>query len=214
LGDIVGFGIVAVAVGSAAVGVGRKIYERWSARRELRAKQPLDAGSPEGAVVRVTGVVRVLDETFLAPLSGRTCVVARSRVSAGNGMTSRALRPKESITMVRFVIDRGAEGQVVIEGKHVLLDLAPLRIRSQKFERLRREQFLVAQAVPLRETGRARFEETIVEPGSRVSVAGLVMKDLPAEPVADELGFRETAPPNLRLAGNVEHPLVIGEPVD
>jgi hypothetical protein len=41
-----------------------------------------------------------------------------------------------------------------------------------------------------------------------------MMKDLPATPASEELGFRDAARPNLRLAGNVEHPLVIGEPVD
>ena len=116
--------------------------------------------------------------------------------------------------MVPFIIDRGAEGRVVVEGEHVLLDLSPLHLKRTDIEESRRQQFLIAQALPLREMSRAMFEETILEPGKRVSVAGLMMKDLPTEPVPEELGFRETAAPNLRVAGNVEHPLVIGEPVD
>jgi len=212
--DIAGFGILAIAVGSAAIGAGRKLLERRRARRELREKTPLDAHSPEGEVVRVTGSVRVLDQPLIAPLSGLTCVVFRSRVQSGGKLTSRAMRPRESIAMVPFIIDRGPEGQVLVEGKHVLLDLAPLAMKRQEIEQSRREQFLVKQGFTLRELGRAVFEETVVEPYMRVSVAGLMMKDLPTAPASEELGFRDAAPPNLRIAGNVEHPLVIGEPVD
>jgi hypothetical protein len=174
----------------------------------------LAATSPEGGVVRVTGIVQVLDETLEAPLSGRTCVVVRSRVRANRNMTDQARPAKETIAMVTFVIDRGAEGRLVIEGKHVLLDLPPLKLRRTDIEKARRERILLQHGFTLRDLGRAHFEETVVEPGARVSVAGLMMKDLPTAPVADERGFRDEMPPNLRLAGNVEHPLVIGEPVD
>jgi hypothetical protein len=212
--DFVGYGILAVFAGSVAVGGARKLLERRRARRELREKPPLGASSREGEVVRVTGVVRVLDETLEAPLTGRSCVVARSRVVSGTKLTSRAQRPKESMAMVPFIVDRGADGLVVIEGKHVLLDLSPLPVKRDALDEHRRRQFLLLHGLSVKETSRAIFEETLVEPGARVSVAGLMMKDLPTEPVPEELGFRETAPPNLRVAGNVEHPLVIGEPVD
>lgn len=214
MGDFFGLGIVAVAVGSAAIGAGRKVLERRRARRELREKQPLSARSPEGQVVRVTGVVEVLDGTLEAPLSGKSCVVYRARVSAGGKLTSRAQRPKELAAMIPFVIDRGAQGRVVIEGNHALLDVAPLSMRRDKIDPERRSQLLVRVGYALRELGRAHYDETVIEPGMRVSVAGLMMKDLVTQPVNDELGFRDAPPTNLRLAGNVEHPLVIGDPVD
>lgn len=214
MADFFGLGILTVALGSAAIGAGRKVLERRRARRELRAKRPLDPRSPEGEVVRVTGIVQVLDATLEAPLSGTPCVVYRSRVTAGAKLTSRAHRPREQIAMVPFVIDRGAQGRVLIEGEHVLLDVKPLTLRRTKIAQNRREQLLMRVGLPLREIGRALFEETVVEPGARVSVAGLMMKDLATQPVAEELGFRDAPPTNLRLAGNVEHPLVIGEPVD
>ncbi|HEU4611888.1 MAG TPA: hypothetical protein VFS15_07415 [Kofleriaceae bacterium] len=214
MSDFVGFGILTVVAGSAAIGAARKIIERRRARRELREKPPLDTSVPEGAVVRVTGTVHVLDATVTAPLSGRTCVVVRSRVTAGGKLTSRAQRPLEEIAMVPFAIDRGAQGRVVVEGEHALLDLRPLHLRGKAFDRARHERFLIAQGLAVREITRAQFEETVVEPGMRVSVAGLMMKDLPTEPAADERGFRDAPATNLRIAGNVEHPLVIGEPVD
>jgi hypothetical protein len=54
------------------------------------------------------------------------------------------------------------------------------------------------------------FEEVIVEPGMRVTIAGLMMKDLTGAPPEGEAGYREEAPASLRLAGDVAHPLVIG----
>ena len=98
MSDFIGLGILAVAVGSAAIGGGRKLLERRRARRELRAKAPLDAHSPEGQVVRITGSVRVLDDTLTAPLSGLTCVVYRSCVQSGGRLTSRASASANSVT--------------------------------------------------------------------------------------------------------------------
>ncbi len=197
-----------------AVGAARKVIERRRARRELNEKVRLGAASPEGELVRVTGVVEAQGETLEAPLSGRTCVVSRSRVLPIGKLTSHAHRPKESFAIVPFIIDRGPEGRVLVEGTHALLDLAPLKLKRTKIDPQRRAQFLALHGLTMREGGRAMFEETIVEPGARISVVGLLMKDMPTEPAPEERGFRDSAPPNLRLAGNVEHPLVIGAPVD
>ena len=212
MSDFVGATFIALLAGSAAIGAGRKIIERRRARRELRQKPPLDAASPEGETVRVTGVVRVAEDTLVAPLSGRTCVVARSQVTIGYRLTSRAMRPQELVQMVPFVLDRGSDGIVRVEGHHVLLDLRPLPRRE--LERGRREHFLVLQGYTVRDARRAIFAETLVEPGDRVSVSGLVMKDLSSEPPREELGFREPVPTSIRIAGNAEHPLAIGEPID
>ena len=38
------------------------------------------------------------------------------------------------------------------------------------------------------------FEEVIIEPGMRVTIAGLMMKDLAAVPPEGEAGYREDAP--------------------
>ena len=215
MSDFTGFGLIAIVAGSALIGAGRKLLERRRARRELRTKPLLAASSPEGEVVRVTGIVQLVDdESVTAPLSGRMCVVARSRVKAGGKLTSQAHRPEESLAIVPFIIDRGERGRVLVEGNHALLDLAPLHLKRKQIELDRRAQFCALHGLSAKEVSRAFFEETIVEPGQRVSVAGLMMKDLPVEPAPEERGFRDSAAPNLRLAGNVEHPLVIGAPVD
>jgi hypothetical protein len=206
--DLFGLGILIVVLGSAAIGSGRRILERRRARRELREKPALVAASREGTWVRVTGVVRVDEQTLEAPLSGVTCVVFRARITAGRHLARRAARPTQQLAMVPFVLDRGAEGAVSIEGEHALLDLPPRDLR--KADRARRDRFALAQGVSLKEAARAIYEETVVEPGAVIAVAGMVMKDPVTAPPTAELGFRDAPPPALRLAGNADHPLVIG----
>jgi hypothetical protein len=216
MSGITGIAFITMFAGSAAIGVGRQILERRRARRELRDKAPLSANSREGNVLRVTGIVRVADSILTAPLSARECVVVRSRVRSGQGIMARAQRPYETIAMVPFIIDRGAtQGTVRIEGEHVLLDVAPLKLKRGDIAIDRRQNFLARHGISHREAGRALFDETIVEAGMRVSVAGLMMKDLADEPVVDERGFRDDAiATTLRIAGNAEHPIVIGDPID
>jgi hypothetical protein len=57
------------------------------------------------------------------------------------------------------------------------------------------------------------FEEVIVLPGMRITVAGLVMLEIPG-PSVGELGFRDLPPARIRLVGDAEHPIVIGTAVD
>ena len=206
--ELVGWGMLAVAATSAAIGQLRRAAERRRARRELRTKPVLDPSTTEGDVVRVTGIVRAI-EPLTAPLSGRECVVYRSRVDA-TSLLFRREAPRgrhEAIRLSPFVIDRGAEGTVLVDGTHALLDLPALKLGD---DRARREQFLLSHGVPIREVARARFEETIVEPGMTVSVAGLIMLDTAEEPSSVERHFREAPPPTLRLTGNADHPLAIG----
>ncbi len=204
--------MLSVTAGSAAIGAARRILERRRARRELREKPLLQPQSTEGTVVRATGIVRVLDRTLIAPLSGIECVVVRSRVTTGRG----AMAPSEVFAMVPFLLER-ADGTVSIEGAHALLDLDPIarvgkRAKSPA-DSARRDAFVLAQGVDRKRAARAIFAETVVEPGMTVTVAGLMMKDVIEAPVeTDERGFREAGPVALRLAGNADHPLVIGAP--
>lgn len=213
--DFAGFGFLALIAGSAAIGFGRKVLERRRARRTIRQQAPLASDSPEGVTVRATGVARADDMTLLAPLSNRPCLVVRSRVTTGKGFAGLAARPKETITMVPFLLDRGADGIVRVEGHHVLLDLPPIQLRGDHTDVERQQLFMSTHGLPLRDHGEASFEETLVLPGDRITVAGLVMKDVADAPVVDgERGFRDEQPTTLRLAGNAAHPLAIGRPLD
>jgi hypothetical protein len=207
--DFVGWGIFVVAVGSATVGATRRFLERRRARRELVTKPVLGPASPDGAVVRVTGIVRAI-EPLSAPLSGRECVVFRARVDTTNWIVRRGggHGVHEWLELTPFLLDRGEQGTVRVEGSHALLDLPATVLRVP--DRLRRDQFLARMGARTKHGARARYEETLVEPGMRVSIAGLVMMDPAEEPSTRELHFRDAPPPSLRLTGNLEHPLAIG----
>ncbi len=216
--DIIWLVMIGTAAGSAALGGARKLLERRSARRELARHPPLGTQTPDGTVVRVTGVVRVRDTLIVAPLSGVECVAARARVTSGNWQTRRALKPREWFAIVSFVLERAAEPPILVEGVHAKLDLAPERLERAKRgspELARREQLMLQLGDRQALATRADFEEVVVRPGMRVSIAGLMMLALPDAPPAsgNELGFRDQAPSTLRLVGNATHPLVIGAPI-
>ncbi len=207
MSNIAGLAILAAAVGSAALTAGRKIVERRRARRVLRERPELEASSPEGSEVRVTGVVRVLEDTLEAPLSGRTCVVFRSRIYAKRRVARVALHPQETLRMVPFLVERADGSRVTVDGKHVLLDLDPIKPPADS---PRRTQLALALGVSIKDLRGANFEEIVVEEGMRVSIAGLMMKDITDAPPTGELAFRDAEAPALRIAGDAAHPLVVG----
>lgn len=208
---IMGWTVIAVAGGSALIGIGRRMMERRRVRRELRERPALASDTNEGTVVTVEGTVRAL-EPVTAPLSGRPCAVYRSMVDATNWIVRGASRKglSEMTVVTPFLVDRGAEGTVLVEGTFAVLDVPMENLK--KIDRQRREHFLVANGVPAKQRHRAGLVEWVVADGDRVRVAGLVMHDPASEPDAGsaERDFRDAPPPTLRITGNVDHPLAIG----
>jgi hypothetical protein len=216
--DYIGVIIGGTAVVSAAIGGTRKLVERRRVRRDLAVSPDLGAKTPEGTVVRVTGVVRKRDTLIVAPLSGTECVAARARVTTGLWYTRGATKPREWFAIVSFVVDRDGEPPVVVEGQHARIALPSPRlgrVKAGSAELARREQLLLQLGERSASALRAGCEEVAIVPGMRVSVAGLMMLDQPsAPPAADDARlFRELPPATLRLVGNATHPLVIGRPV-
>lgn len=204
-----------LAVAAAGVWTGlraiRNRVERRRARRVLRELPALEPGTSEGASVRVTGVVRAI-EPLTAPLSGRVCVVFRARAeiptSRGSSYPTPIRERVESLELSPFVLDRGDEGTVLVDGSHAILDL-PALADGDAVPALC-EKFLVCRGLTVRDASSARFDETIVEPGATITVTGLILHDVAAEPSAAERDFRANDAPVLRLTGNADHPLAIG----
>ena len=180
-------------------GVTRRWHERARARWRLRRHDELDGDAREGDLVYVGGVVRGLDETLVAPLSGRTCVAYRSRVksSTKNASGSRG----ETMQLRPFAIERDDGSRIEVIG-----DRAIFGVGAQKLtDRDRQVSFLARHALK----GAGRFSEVAVELGARVFVGGtLVLVPRDAPPTV-ELGFRDPPPPDRQLVGNREAPLVI-----
>ena len=201
-----------VTAAAAAVGLGRRFTERGRVSRELR-RAVLGSETAEGAHVRVTGVVRVFERSLVAPLSGRACVAYRSRASArspGNRSPGKAplvsFTP-ESLVIVPFVLDRGAEGAVLVHGDHALFDVPAVDLSDCDPER--RHQFLILHGLTSEHNVTAGFKELVIEPGMTITVVGVMMKDMALAPPSDELAFREAPAPTVQLTGNRAHPLAI-----
>jgi len=208
--DFANLAVGLVMAGSAAIGATRKILERRRARRELRSRPVMEAATDEGNVVRVTGVVRAGDTTLTAPISGQTCVMYRSRVTDSMWSVRRIQLPKESFAMVPFALERDDGTRVTIEGRHALLDLPNMKLPAPKTVDLRERRTLFQKMHGIDNAHSATFEEVVVEEGMKITVAGLMMKDLAEEAPSGEAGYRDNVPAALRLAGDLEHPLVIG----
>jgi len=187
----------------------RRRVERRRVRKELRALPALEAGTPDGARVKVTGVVRAI-EPLTAPLSGRACVAFRARAeipTLGGATYPTPIQNRfELLEMSPFTIDRGTDGTVLVDGSHSLLDLPVVTDTVAELC----EKFLVGRGLTVRDASSARFEETILEAGMTVTVTGLLQHDVATAPSAAERDFRAAHAPTLRLTGNAEHPLAIG----
>jgi hypothetical protein len=210
--------LVTSGLGSAAIGVTRSLVERRRVRRELAASPQLGTKTPEGTLVRVTGIVRKRDTLIVAPLSGVECVAARARVTTGLWQVRGAYRPREWFAIVSFVLDRDGEPPVVVEGQHARIALPPEKLRRAKAgsrELVRREQLLLQLGLKATSAFRAGCQEIAIVPGMRVSIAGVMMLEVPAAAPAadDERGFRDLPATTMRLVGNATHPLVIGSPI-
>jgi hypothetical protein len=182
--------------------------ERWRARWRLREHTPLGEAREDDLVAAV-GVVRPLEETLVAPLSGRACVAYRSRVHTGLG---GIYAPRETMQVRPFVLDLGDE-EVIVEGDRAIFGLAPLRLWP--LDSGRERSFLARHAVSARAASwsTGRLSEVALVLGARVAVGGtlvLVPRDEP--PAHVELGFRDPPPPSQRIVGNRARPLVFAEP--
>ena len=207
--------VVLSLAGSGLLAANRGFWERRRARRALRRVDELDARTAEGDRVRVGGTVRALDHTLTSPLSERTCVVYRARISGASAVSTsprdrrRAAPSPDATGIVPFEVELASGDRVLIESTHALLDLRPVNLKTVGSER--RERFALSQGVSVRYSVRASFQEVIVIPGAHVTITGLLMKDASAAPPSDELAFRAVPPAKQILTGNFDHPIAIGD---
>ena len=181
----------------------RELLERWRARRAIRKFHPLVPGSPEGLGIYVTGVVRVHTETVIAPLSGLECVIARTAVrGTGRFKNMYARGWTESLLIKPFVVELRDGARAIVDGSHVVLGIPRLELPSITTER--KEAFLAREALKWP----ASFHETVLAAGARITVGGVLMRDIEYEPPRDERAFREPLA-GVRLLGGEDHPLVI-----
>jgi len=155
---------------------------RESARKRMDQAEWLDKDSKDGALVKVTGKVstREAGERFVSPLGEVRCVVLHMRALARRGRSPRG-EMIEKLEIKPFMIDDDGS-KLLVEATHALLDLAPARApKSADVRKL------------LAEVGRndanastSRCEETLVEVGATVTIAGTLVTSPVRKLVGDE----------------------------
>lgn len=203
------FGSVASRV---VVSVGGRLTERGRARHELARRPALTPSASEGDHVRVTGTVQTFERTLVAPLTGRTCVAYRSRATVhsvqtpGQANRTPMVQP-DVMLLVPFLLESGGD-HVLVDGDHALFDVSATRLTAADSER--QQQFIVQHGFRSNDGIAAGFKEVLIEPGMRVSVVGVAMRDVALATPSEESMFREGPAPTIRLTGSRAHPLAIG----
>ena len=161
---------------------------RDNARKRMAQAQWLDADSRDGALVKVTGKVHTQEpgERFVSPLAERRCVALHMRALVRRGRSPRG-EMIEKLQIKPFVIkDDGSN--VLVDATHALLDLAAAR--PPKTADVRRLLAEVGHQDANAST--SRCEETVVEVGATVTVAGTLVTS-----------------PAIRIVGDEANPIVI-----
>src|SRR5665647_1996393 len=184
-----------------------------SLRRRLRAASPSPISElREGLHCRIAGTVRVHDNTTLtAPLSGRTCVAYLLEIIETNHDWGDRLFAYDKRAIPFVLADDGhhavidpTHSQILIKATHALDRTSGFRSDPRQRALLERYQ----PDAPFRETTRIRYREWVVEPGARVTLAGVGQREV--DPFAQvERGYRDAARQRLRFVGSEELPLLV-----
>lgn len=155
---------------------------RDSARKRMAQAQWLDADSRDGALVKVTGKVHTRDagERFVSPLADIRCVVLHMRALVRRGRSSRG-EMVEKLQINPFVIEHDGS-KVLVDATHALLDVSPARQLKTADAR----KLLAEVGHQDANASTSRCEETVVEVGATVTVAGTLVTSPAIKIVGDE----------------------------
>src|SRR5262245_39934069 len=155
---------------------------RDSARKRMAQAQWLDADSRDGALVKVTGKVHTREpgERFVSPLAESRCVALHMRALVRRGRSPRG-EMVEKLQIKPFLIEDDGS-KVLVEATHALLDLSP--VRPPKTADVRKLFAEVGHQDANAST--SRCEETVVEVGATMTVAGTLVTSPAIKIVGDE----------------------------
>jgi hypothetical protein len=166
---------------------------RGRARKLLAQAEWLDDAAADGAYVKIRGVVkaRAHGERLLSPLTKNRCVVMRLRAAVRHGRDPRS-KLVENVKIIPFLVEDD-DGTVPIEATAAELDVAAFK--SAKWTPADKRQVLIELGHDSANPDASHVEETLVEVGQTVTVAGKLQKS--------------DAEPKQRLVGDAEHPIAI-----
>ena len=170
---------------------------RDRARKRMAQARWLDAESRDGALVKVTGTVRTREagDRFVSPLAESRCVALHLRALVRRGRSPRG-ELVEKVQIKPFVIDDGGS-KVLVNATHALFDLSPARPPKSADAR----KLLAGVGHPDANASTSRCEETVVEVGATVTIAGTLVTSPAMALVGDEANpiviCRERAHPDV-----------------
>lgn len=143
---------------------------RARARKLLGAADWLGEKSKDGEIVKVTGVVRTREggTRLMAPISSIRCVALRIRAQPRKGLDPRS-KLVEKVDFKPFDLE-DADGRLAIEPTEILFDIAPLR--QSKPDASGRANVLADLGHADANTAKSNIEETVLEVGATVTIAG------------------------------------------
>jgi hypothetical protein len=196
--------VTLIALGTAgAVPIGVRRQRRAGERIEGRARRQLRALAivpiatvPDGVVARIEGVVEAL-ETIPASVTGRLCVGYESLVEESGPMGNSWRRVARHVGITPFLV-RDDSGVAFIDAEHGQIYLAKDHSMSGGTTR---RKFLV------------RYQEGILEAGTRVTVVGAGIREPDPDPAATPADYRGAPAMRLHLTGTRKHPVTIANDV-
>ena len=206
--------LLAVALGS---GVAGWYYSETSTlKRLLRGSKACAIENvPEGKPAKITGRLHLLGKVLHSPITGRSCAYYQLIVSVDNsdkyrGGWERILEEEECVD---FELE-DETGRALVESANSKTVAASEEIEvgdsEDASERLR--SFLAARSVvakALASGRRVQFLEAALEPGEKVSVIGIGVREV--DPKAAPVGYREAPTMRLRIEGTSKRPVVISD---
>ena len=186
-----------------------------SLRRRLRAAAPSPISElREGLHCRIAGTVRVHDNTTLtAPLSGLTCVAYLLEILETNADFGERLFAYDKRAVLFVLADQGHHAVVDPSHSQILVSTSHVLDRTGGFRSDPRQRAVLERYQPdaqYMQTTRMRYREWVVEPGARVTLAGVGQREV--DPFARvERGYRDEARQRLRFVGSEELPLLVGD---
>jgi len=155
---------------------------RDAARKRFAQAQWLDEKSQDGALVKVTGKVKTRDpgERFVSPLAERRCVALHMRALVRRGRSPRGAMV-EKLQIKPFLLEEDGT-KVLVDATHALLDLSPTPMPKSADVR----KLLTEVGHPDANGDTSRCEETVVEIGATMTVAGKLVTSPEIKIVGDE----------------------------
>jgi hypothetical protein len=132
--------------------------------------------------VKITGKVHTREggERFMSPLTETRCVALNMRALVRRGRSSRG-EMVEKLSIKPFVIEDDGR-KVLVDATHALLDLPPARPPKSAEAR----KLLVEVGRSDANATTSRVEETLVEVGATITVAGTLVTSPAIKIVGDE----------------------------